>query len=206
MVILRNVIDVPRRLTTHVSVFAVLQEAKIHKTAAVCFKVRFYRSRLWRYSYIGANSFVCDADIGSFCCIAENCCIGGASHPIKYVSMSPAFYRRNIMKKCFFETDFKPYARTKIGNDVWIGYGVMIRAGVNIADGAVIGMGSVLTKDVGPYEIWAGNPARMIGKRFEDERIARLLKIRWWNWSKAHLCRRAPDFVDVDRFVEGCQR
>ncbi len=82
-----------------------------------------------------------------------------------------------------------------IGNDVWIGYGAIILSGVCIGHGAVIGAGSVVTKDVGNYEIVAGNPARLIRKRFDDETITQLLALKWWDWplekirtKKAMLC------------------
>jgi len=69
-----------------------------------------------------------------------------------------------------------------IGNDVWIGFGASILSGVTIGDGAVIGAKSVVAKDVEPYAIVAGNPARVIGKRFDDETIRKLLEIKWWDW------------------------
>jgi len=69
-----------------------------------------------------------------------------------------------------------------IGSDVWIGYGAIILSGVRIGDGAAIGAGSVVTTDVEPYCIVAGNPARTIRKRFDDETIRKLLEIKWWDW------------------------
>ena len=203
LVLLKNVASLPLRVGTHISALAILQEARVHRTAAVSSGVRLYRSELRRYSYIGRNGFVCDADVGSFCCLSEMCYIGGAAHPLTDVSMSPAFHRRdNILKKCFIDTGFNPYSNTRIGNDVCIGYGAMLRAGVRIADGAMIGMGSVVTKDVGPYEIWAGNPARMIRRRFGEDEIDQLLRIRWWNRPDKLLEERAADFHDVKRFLE----
>ncbi|MDO4356400.1 MAG: CatB-related O-acetyltransferase [Clostridia bacterium] len=203
LVLLKNVVSLPLRLGTGVSALAILQQAKVHQTAAVCSGVRLYRSELRRYSYIGRGSFVCDADIGGFCSISEACCIGAAAHPLSDVSMSPVFHRRdNILKTSFDATDFNPYSRTRIGNDVLIGYGAMLRAGVHIGDGAAIGMGSVVTKDVGPYEVWAGNPARRIRPRFEADEVDQLMRIRWWEWPDELIRARAKDFHDVRRFVE----
>ena len=87
---------------------------------------------------------------------------------------------------------------TMIGNDVWIGAESMIMPGVRIGDGAVIGARSLVTKNIGPYEIWGGNPARLIKKRFTDDEIQKLLKIKWWDWNldklKQHLnIIRSPD-------------
>jgi len=80
---------------------------------------------------------------------------------------------------------------TVLGNDVWVGAESIIMPGVHIADGAVIAARAVVTKSIGPYEIWGGNPARLIKKRFSDEEIQRLLEIKWWNWDietiKSHL-------------------
>lgn len=70
-----------------------------------------------------------------------------------------------------------------IGNDVWIGYGAIILSGVKIGDGAVIGASAVVTRNVSPYSIVAGNPAREIKKRFSDDAIKKLLEIKWWDWS-----------------------
>lgn len=73
--------------------------------------------------------------------------------------------------------------------------------GVHIADGAVIGAGAVVTKDVGPYDIWAGNPARFIRKRFDDEIINKLLKSKWWDYSDEKLELLGKEFIDTKRFI-----
>lgn len=73
--------------------------------------------------------------------------------------------------------------------------------GVTIGDGAVIGAGSIVTKDVGPYEIWAGNPARFIRKRFDDETIEKLLESQWWNWDDEKLTEMGAYFSSVEKFI-----
>ena len=78
----------------------------------------------------------------------------------------------------------------------------IILSEVHIKTGAVIGAGSIVTKDVGPYEIWAGNPARLIRKRFDDETIEKLLKSEWWNWSEDRLQKDGDKFSNVDKFCE----
>ena len=120
-----------------------------------------------------------------------------------WVSTSPVFHKwENIMKKNFARHEFEIFKRTTIGNDVWIGNRVMVKAGVKIADGAVIGMGSIVTKDIGPYEIWAGNPARMIRKRFDDETIATLEEMKWWNWNDEKIELSSGVMTDVAKFIE----
>lgn len=85
-----------------------------------------------------------------------------------------------------------------IGNDVWIGDGVTILSGVTIGDGAVIGARSVVTKDVGPYEVWAGNPARCKRQRFSQKEIDFLLKLRWWDWEDDRVRGAIPILMSGD--------
>lgn len=206
LVLIRNVLDIPKRLFSHIALFCVLQEAIVDKTAAICSGVRFYRGKLGKYSYIGNNSFVSDTDVGNFTSISTDCYIGGTSHPTDWVSTSPVFHKwENIMKKNFARHEFEIFKRTTIGNDVWIGNRVMIKAGVKIADGAVIGMGSIVTKDIGPYEIWAGNPARLIRKRFDDETINKLMKIEWWKWDNQCIEKYAEDFTSPKNLMRAME-
>ena len=202
LVVLKNIVSIPKRLFSHIALFCVLQEADVDSTAAICSGVRFYRSKIGRYSYIGNNSFVTDTDIGNFTSISTDCYIGGTSHPTDWVSTSPVFHKwENIMKKNFARHEFEIFHKTTIGNDVWIGNRVMIKAGVTIADGAVVGMGSIVTKDIGPYEIWAGNPARLIRKRFSDDIIQKLIEKDWWNWSDEKIEKFSPTMAEVNKFL-----
>lgn len=202
LVLLKNIISLPLRMLTHVSIFAILQDTEVDKTAAISFGVKFYRSKLGKYSYINRGCFITDTEIGNYCSIAMGCQIGGTSHPLDWVSTSPVFHKwENIMKKNFSRHEFMIFQKTKIGNDVWIGTNTLIKAGVTIADGAVIGMGSIVTKDIGPYEIWVGNPAKMIKKRFNDETIEKLLKLQWWNWDDDLIKQSAQYFNNVNKFL-----
>lgn len=207
LVLLKNILSLPKRLVSHIALFCVLQEAVVDKTAAICSGVRFYRGKIGKYSYIGNNSFVSDTDIGSFTSISTDCYIGGTSHPTDWVSTSPVFHKwENIMKKNFARHEFEIFKRTTIGNDVWIGNRVMIKAGVKIGDGAVVGMGSIVTKDIGPYEIWAGNPARLIRKRFDDETIDAFEKMKWWEWDDNKIEKYAEKFTVPSELIETWER
>ena len=90
-----------------------------------------------------------------------------------------------------------------IGNDVWIGSHAIILSGIKIGDGAVIGAGSVVSQDIPPYHVAAGNPARIVGKRFDRDVINKLNAIKWWNWSDERIKRAIPDFYgSIKNFVE----
>lgn len=112
----------------------------------------------------------------------------------------------NATGECFAENHFEWSKKTIIENDVWLGARTMVLAGVTIHTGAVIGAGSVVTKDVGPYEIWAGNPARFIRKRFDDDTIDKLLKTRWWDFSDDILRNLGMKVTDPNLFIEAAEK
>ncbi|MDY6367775.1 MAG: CatB-related O-acetyltransferase [Clostridia bacterium] len=176
--------------------------SKINKKAKVGHGTQFVNSSIGKYSYVYGSVVIC-AEIGNFCSIAENCVIGGGKHPTDWVSTSPVFYKgKNCLKKNFSQNLFSEFDKTVIGNDVWIGSKAIIKGGVNVGDGAIIGMGSVVTHDVPPYEIWAGNPARCIRKRFPDDTVQKLLAIEWWNWDDETLLKNADAFNDPKKLIE----
>lgn len=180
-----------------------LRASKIHKTSRVCSGSQINRVEMGKYSYIGNNCFANHVKIGAFCSIADNCFIGGASHPIEFVSTSPVFCKgANIMNKNFAKKEFMASTETIIGNDVWIGAGATILAGRTIGNGSIVGAGSVLTKDIGDYEIWAGNPAKFIKKRFPDEIIEKLLETKWWEWEDEKIQAFAEYFDSPDLFLK----
>ena len=160
-------------------------------------------STIGRYTYCGYDCWIIEADIGAFCSVSNNVRIGGPAHPVTWVSSSPVFCKgKNLLNRHFAEHEFDPFTRTVIGNDVWIGECALIKAGVKIGNGAVIGMGSVVTKDVGDYEIWAGNPARLIRKRFDDAVIHRLTESKWWEQPDAWIEKYAPLFSSPEQFLK----
>ncbi len=179
-----------------------VKNSEISGKAAIGNGTQIVDSVVGRYTYI-YESRVVNAEIGSFCSIAPNCTIGGARHSIEWVSTSPVFNNgRNVMHKNFSGNTYEYYSRAVIGNDVWIGSQCLIKGGVSIGDGAVVGMGSVVTHDISPYEIWAGNPAKFLRKRFSDEITAELLKIKWWTWDEEKIAKYADLFNDPEKFVE----
>ena len=203
LVLIRNIIAIPCRLFSHVALFCVLQEAEVDKTAAICSGVRFYRGKIGKYSYIGNNSFVSDTDIGNFTSISTDCYIGGTSHPTDWVSTSPVFHKwENIMKKNFARHEFAIFHRTVIGNDVWIGYRVIIPVNVTIGDGAIIAAGAVVTKDVPPYAVVGGVPAKIIKYRFPQDVIDKLLELRYWERPDEEIKKNIDLFQQEDLTIE----
>ena len=141
---------------------------------------------------IGWNSTVRNCKIGDYTGFAWNVTIGGAQHQQHTMTMrSIAFDKwydfidaveEERMKKD--ETFDWYHGGIVIGNDVWGGAGCQVMRGVTVGDGAILGAGSVVTHNVGPYEIWAGVPAKKIGQRFSDEIIAEFEEMQWWKWPR----------------------
>lgn len=168
----------------------------------------FFAGSIGYGSYIGDNSRVI-AKIGRYCSIAS--CVETAlgTHPTKdWVSTHPAFFSLNspsgikYSKKQRFNEKTE---QTEIGNDVWIGYRAVILGGVKIGDGAVVAAGAVVTKDVPPYAVVGGVPAKVIRYRFSEEEINKLLKIKWWNFSHEKLRNVSEHFADVSDFLNNIE-
>lgn len=124
--------------------------------------------------------------IGKFCSLAEGCrfIMNGSVHSTEDVSSYPFHLFGNGWQYALNENSkYRIKGDTVIGNDVWIGYHATIMPGIHIGDGAVIGAHAVVTKDVPPYTIVGGNPAKEIRKRFDDKTIEKLLEMQWWNWN-----------------------
>ena len=126
--------------------------------------------------------------IGKFCSIAcgAKFLFNSANHTLASLSTYPfpLFFEEWELEKKNVTEAWDNKGDIIIGNDVWIGYEAVVLAGVTIGDGAIIGTHAVVTKDVPPYTIMGGVPAKPIRKRFDDETIAQLLRLKWWDWSE----------------------
>ena len=123
--------------------------------------------------------------IGSFCSIGSGAAFimaGNQGHRYDWVSSFPFYFMNEVPHFTGAANAFAPAGDTVIGNDVWIGTEAIVMPGINIGHGAVIGTRALVTKDVEPYAIVGGNPARPIRKRFSEEDIALLLEMAWWDW------------------------
>jgi len=167
----------------------------------------FLSSTMGRYSFCGYDCEISSADIGDFCSIANYVAIGGGQHPIDWVGTSPVFYQgRDSVKKKFSAFPRSAPKRVIIGSDVWIGYRAVILQGISIGHGAVIGAGAVVTRDVEPYSIVAGLPARHLRFRFDDELRAALLASQWWECDDAMLAACAHEIRDPKKFLEALKQ
>ena len=153
-------------------------------------------------SYLGRDCQVADAEIGKFCAIAACVRIGPPNHPMGRPTQHrftyvPEYYDATKQRDGAFFAERRA-ARVKIGNDVWIGHGVTVLAGVTVGDGAVLAAGAVVARDVAPYTIVGGVPARMIKERFARGIAARLQAIAWWDWPFEVIMARLADFQNED--------
>lgn len=172
---------------------------------------RIYRRAYLRNTTLGRMTYVAEvsrigyADIGSFTSIGPNVLLGGLGcHPVDRLSTHPAFYSARLQAgDTFSESDtFEELPRVQVGSDVWIGAGSIVLDGVSISDGAIIAAGAVVNKDVPPYAIVGGVPARIIRYRFDAETIDALLEWRWWDLDNNQLQTLAPGFMNRNWHVE----
>lgn len=185
------------------------REARIGRRCEILSHTRIEYASLGDYSYLGENCEVADAEIGKFTAIANAVRIGAPNHPMGRASQHrftyvPEYYEATASRDRDFFADRRG-DRVIVGNDVWIGHAAILLPGVTVGDGAVIGAGAVVSRDVAPYTIVGGVPARPIRKRFDDAVAQSLRRIAWWDWPDELIFQRLADFRS-EAIEEFCRR
>lgn len=160
------------------------------------------------YSYVVNDSQITYTEIGRFCSIAAMTRINPGNHPMQRATQAHFTYRASAYfpgepdEAEFF--DWRRGNRVRIAHDVWIGHGAVILPGRTVGIGAVIAAGAIVTRDVPAYTIVAGNPARIVRRRFPEPIAERLTALAWWNWDHDALRRALPDFrkLDIETFLD----
>ena len=194
-----------------------LQTPNIHPTAAVtqcrlgewtevAAGTSILESSIGDYSYVMEHCHITYSEIGKFVNIAARAAINPNNHPMWRASQHHFSYRSAMYglgeddQEIF---DWRRSHKVVLGHDVWIGHGATVLPGNRVGIGSVVAAGAVVTKDVPPYTVVAGVPARFVRERFPQSVQEALLSIRWWHWSREKLRRALPDFrqLNVQEFV-----
>jgi phosphonate metabolism protein (transferase hexapeptide repeat family) len=201
---------------THIGMKALGEQPVFHTNVVI------HNSHFGRYTEIGANSSIVEtsfgdysytagdnqiiySEIGKFSNIASHVRINPGNHPMERVTLHHMTYRRKLYGFGEDDHDFFQWRRDHkctIGHDTWLGHNVIVMPGISIGHGAVVGSGAVVTRDVPPYMIAVGVPARVIKPRFPEDIVAALLRIAWWDWDHATLGARLNEMNHVESFIE----
>lgn len=192
----------PKLARTFVHDSVRLREAVIGRRCEVLAGTRVEYASLGDYSYLGEQCEVADAAIGKFCAIANRVRIGAPNHPMERPAQHrftycPEYYEEGVERDHAFFAGRRD-ARVVIGNDVWIGHAAIVLPGIRVGDGAVVAAGAVVSRDVAPYTVVGGVPARAIRDRFPRAIAERLARIGWWDWPEDALFARLEAFRSED--------
>ncbi|RWM05127.1 MAG: antibiotic acetyltransferase [Mesorhizobium sp.] len=187
---------------------AELKACKLGRYASIGERVILREVSVGDFSYFERHCEAIYTTIGKFCSIAANSRINALEHPIERLTQHKVSYRPNeYFRWLGVDTEFRARRQAKsvsVGHDVWIGHGAVIMPGVAIGNGAVIGANAVVTRDVAPYTIVAGVPAKPLRERFPTAIAARIEALAWWDWVPEKLASAIPDMqaMPIEAFLD----
>lgn len=192
-------------LTSDIAPDAEVTDCELGKYTEIAARARLVETVLGDYSYVMERSDIIGTEVGKFTNIASDVRINPGNHPMDWVSQHHFLYRHRLYgmrdkdNQAFFE--WRKRQKVTIGHDCWIGHRAIILAGVAIGNGAVVAAGAIVTKDVAPYTVVAGVPAKPVSKRFPKHIWQALEAIGWWDWDHETLKERLDDFFDIRKFI-----
>lgn len=182
---LSSVFSLKKITHKHVSLFSLWdKKSSFTRFTHVLSGAKLNNAKVGKYSRIGVNCQVRNADIGNFTAIGKDSILGLGQHPTDYLTSHSIFYKKGNWgwhDDWIAPIEFNDDKRIHVGNDVWIGRHCMVMDGVTIGDGVTVAAGAVVTKDIPPFAIVGGVPAKVIKYKFSQEMIDRLEEIQWWN-------------------------
>lgn len=185
-----------------------LHDSRVGKYCEIGARTVLHEVTLGDYSYVVNDSQIAYATIGKFCSIAAMTRINPGNHPMHRAAQAHFTYRASA----YFpgesdEAEFFAWRRAHhvtFGHDVWIGHGAIVLPRQNVGTGAVVAAGAVVTKDVAPYTIVGGNPAKPIRRRFAEKISERLIELAWWDWTHDRIRDALSNFrhLSIESFLE----
>jgi len=185
-----------------------LRDATLGRFTEIGRGTRIAHSTLGDYSYCDRACDIANAEIGRFCNIASSVRVGATDHPLDRASLHHFMYR----SACYWDDaqddadwfERRKLRRTVIGHDTWLGHASQVKPEVTVGHGAVVGAGAVVTRDVAPYVIVAGNPARIIRRRLPEPVAERMMALGWWDWEHHRIRAALEDFraLTAEAFLE----
>lgn len=187
---------------------AELKSSRLGRHVAIGERVVLRDVAVGDYSYFERHAEAIYTEIGKFCSIAANTRINALEHPLERITQHKLSYRPNeYFRYLGVDEGFRrrrQAKRVRIANDVWIGHGAVVMPGLAIGNGAVVGANAVVTRDVAPFTVVAGNPAKLLRRRFSEAIAARIEALAWWDWAEERLFEAIPDMqaLPIEAFLE----
>jgi phosphonate metabolism protein (transferase hexapeptide repeat family) len=185
-----------------------LKSCRLGRHVAVGERVVLREVTVGDYSYFERHAEAIYTEIGKFCAIAANTRINALEHPLERITQHKVSYRPNeYFRYLGVDEGFRRRRQGKrvtIGHDVWVGHGAVVMPGIAIGNGAAVGANAVVTRDVAPFTIVAGNPAKLLRRRFPEQIAARIAALAWWDWPQERLFEAIPDMqtLSIEAFLE----